>query len=283
VRFEVDAPAVLPVIECNCSMCRMTGYQHLIVPASRFRLLQGADALSEYTFNTGTAHHLFCRHCGIKSFYVPRSHPDGFSVNARCLDADTVEGIQVSLFDDNNRDVETAAIAHLTHDADEPADPTPAVRIGDFEPRWREDFARLNVEWLDRWFTVEPVDREVLGNTEAHILADGGHILFAIASDAAGHERAVGTVALKHEGEGVYELTKMAVAPDQRGSGVGRKLMAEALATFQRLGGRELFLESSSKLGPALKLYESVGFRHYPAPRPGSHYARADVYMVWEP
>ena len=284
VRFEVDAPAVLPVIECNCSMCRMTGFQHLIVPASRFRLLQGADALTEYTFNTGVARHLFCRHCGIKSFYVPRSHPDGFSVNARCLDADTVEGMDITLFDDNNRDAETAAIAHLTHEAaSAPAATGPAVRIVDFDPRWREDFARLNVEWLQRWFTVEPVDREVLGDPEAHILAEGGHILFAIAPDAAGHDRAVGTVALKHEGEGVYELTKMAVAPAQRGRGMGRQLMMEALATFRRLGGRELFLESSSKLGPALKLYESVGFRHYPAPRPGSHYARADIYMVWEP
>lgn len=284
VRFEVDAPAVLPVLECNCSICRMTGFLHLIVPASRFRLLQGADALAEYTFNTGTARHLFCRHCGIKSFYVPRSHPDGFSVNARCLDADTVEVLEVTLFDDNNRDAETAALAHLTQEGASASEtPAAAVRIIEFDPRWREDFARLNVEWLERWFSVESVDREVLGDPEMHILAGGGHILFAIARDAQGNERAVGTVALKHEGEGVYELTKMAVAPDQRGTGVGRQLMMEALATFQRLGGHELFLESSSKLGPALRLYESVGFRHYPAPRPGSHYARADVYMVWEP
>lgn len=114
VLFEVDAPAVLPVIECNCSICRMTGFQHLIVPATRFRLLQGADALTEYTFNTGTAHHLFCRHCGIKSFYVPRSHPDGFSVNARCLDPETVERLDVTAFDDADREAATAAIAHLS-------------------------------------------------------------------------------------------------------------------------------------------------------------------------
>ena len=86
VAFEVDAPARLDVQQCNCSVCSMTGFLHLIVPASRFRLLRGAEMLETYTFNTGTARHLFCRRCGIKSFYVPRSNPDGFSVNVRCLD-----------------------------------------------------------------------------------------------------------------------------------------------------------------------------------------------------
>lgn len=169
------------------------------------------------------------------------------------------------------------------HTGDLPEVPRAAdIRVVDFDPRWREDFARLNIEWLERWFVVEAIDREVLGDPEAHILRDGGQVLFAICRDADGVERAVGTVALKHEGEGVYELTKMAVAPATRGGGVGRRLMEAALARFHALGGRELFLESSSKLGPALALYESVGFRHRPAPRPGSHYARADVYMVWE-
>lgn len=157
------------------------------------------------------------------------------------------------------------------------------IRIIDFDPCWRDDFARLNVDWLERWFVVEPVDREVLGDPETHILSGGGRVLFAILRDEDGSERAVGTVALKHEGEGVYELTKMAVEEGHRGAGIGRRLMEGALATFHSLQGRELFLESSSKLGPALALYESVGFRHHPAPRPGSHYARADVYMVWEP
>ena len=82
VRFEVDAPARLLVHDCNCSICAMSGFQHLIVPGSRFRLLAGADALTEYTFNTGVARHLFCRRCGVKSFYEPRSNPDGYSVNA---------------------------------------------------------------------------------------------------------------------------------------------------------------------------------------------------------
>ncbi|MFZ2753301.1 MAG: GFA family protein [Lysobacteraceae bacterium] len=114
VRFEVDAPAALDALDCNCSICRMTGFLHLIVPAARFRLLDGEDALTEYRFNTGAARHLFCGHCGVKAFYVPRSHPDGFSVNVRCLDAGTVERVVVTPFDDNDREAATAAVAHLS-------------------------------------------------------------------------------------------------------------------------------------------------------------------------
>ena len=114
VRFEVDAPADIAALDCNCSICRMTGFLHLIVPATRFRLLSGADALGEYTFNTGAAKHRFCRYCGIKSFYIPRSHPDGVDVNVRCLDAGSVASIDISAFDDADRDAATAAIAHLS-------------------------------------------------------------------------------------------------------------------------------------------------------------------------
>ena len=114
VRFELDAPAALDVLDCNCSICRMAGFLHLIVPATRFRLLSGADDLTEYTFNTGAAKHRFCRVCGIKSFYIPRSHPDGVDVNVRCLDAGSVASMQVTVFDDADRDAATAAIAHLS-------------------------------------------------------------------------------------------------------------------------------------------------------------------------
>jgi hypothetical protein len=95
VRFEVLAPEHLEVSECNCSMCRCTGQLHLTVPADRFRLLSGEAALTRYSFNTGVAQHLFCSICGVKSFYVPRSHPDGFSVNARCLDRGTIAGMTI--------------------------------------------------------------------------------------------------------------------------------------------------------------------------------------------
>jgi len=102
VRFEVTAPARIEVSDCDCSICSKAGYLHLIVPQSRFKLLAGEEHLKTYTFNTGTARHLFCAVCGIKSFYVPRSHPDGFSINARCLDEGTVEAMTVIALDGKN-------------------------------------------------------------------------------------------------------------------------------------------------------------------------------------
>ena len=115
VAFEVDAPARVTVRECNCSMCRMTGFLHLIVPRTRFRLLRGAEALSEYRFNTGAAQHLFCSHCGVKSFYVPRSNPDGYSVNLNCLDPATLAEVAIEPFDDRDREAAEARIRHLSH------------------------------------------------------------------------------------------------------------------------------------------------------------------------
>lgn len=156
----------------------------------------------------------------------------------------------------------------------------PPCRIVGFDPRWRADFARLNLEWLRRWFVVEPFDEEVLGDPETHLLAGGGRVLFALSGED-GRECAVGTVALRHDGDGVYELTKMAVEPELRGRGIGRALLLAAIDCHRGLGGSELYLESSSLLKPALALYESAGFVHHPAPRTGSHYARADVHMVW--
>ena len=116
VAFEVDAPARVTVSECNCSMCRMTGFLHLIVPRTRFRLLRGAEALSEYRFNTGAAQHLFCSHCGVKSFYVPRSNPDGYSVNLRCLDQSTLAAVTIEPFDDSARETSEAKLRHLSRE-----------------------------------------------------------------------------------------------------------------------------------------------------------------------
>ncbi len=99
VRFEVDAPASIVVSQCNCSICAKSGYLGLLVPAERFRLLRGEEHLVEYRFNKGIARHLFCGVCGIKSFYVPRSHPTGVSVNARCLDEGSVVEMTVRSFD----------------------------------------------------------------------------------------------------------------------------------------------------------------------------------------
>jgi hypothetical protein len=116
VAFEVEAPARIVASDCNCSICRMSGFLHLIVPRSRFRLLQGADQLTEYKFNTGTARHLFCSRCGVKSFYVPRSNPDGYSVNVHCLNPGTIEQVEVQLFDDNDREASDAKVAGLSKD-----------------------------------------------------------------------------------------------------------------------------------------------------------------------
>ncbi len=98
VRFELRAPEDIVVSECNCTMCSKSGYLGLAVSRSRFTLLDGEDCLTTYTFNTRVAKHLFCRYCGIKSFYVPRSHPDGYNVNVRCLDPGTVRNMTVRPF-----------------------------------------------------------------------------------------------------------------------------------------------------------------------------------------
>ena len=116
VRFEVEASRDIEAQECNCSMCSLTGYLHLIVPASRFRLLTDPENLAEYRFETGVARHLFCRRCGIKSYYVPRSNPDGFSVNVRCLDASTLGEVTVTYFDGQNWEQHGHELADLSRD-----------------------------------------------------------------------------------------------------------------------------------------------------------------------
>lgn len=114
VRFEVRAPARLQVSDCNCSVCSKFGFLHLIVPAQRFVLLTSPDVLTTYTFNTNVAQHYFCSHCGAKSFYVPRSHPDGISVNVRCIDSDTIEGLEITPFNGQEWERSRSSLAELT-------------------------------------------------------------------------------------------------------------------------------------------------------------------------
>ena len=114
IRFEVEAPYRLDVYQCNCSRCRMTGFVHLIVPRTRFLLRQGEDDLVTYTFNTHTARHLFCRTCGIESFYIPRSNPNGFDIDVRCLDSGTFEIDKVIPFDGQNWEQHAGALAPLS-------------------------------------------------------------------------------------------------------------------------------------------------------------------------
>ena len=114
VRFEVDAPAAINATRCNCSICMMSGYLHLIVPGTSFRLLQGEEAIQTYTFNTGAAKHHFCKYCGVKSFYVPRSHPDGISVNVNCLDRDSIESVDEKAFDGSNWEQNVANLSPIS-------------------------------------------------------------------------------------------------------------------------------------------------------------------------
>jgi hypothetical protein len=114
VRFEALIARGAEAQVCNCSICAKTGFIHLIVPESRFRLTQGADALTRYTFNTGVAQHLFCKTCGVKSFYRPRSNPDGWSVNLRCLDDPDAVAAHIVGFDGRNWEAHAEALAHLS-------------------------------------------------------------------------------------------------------------------------------------------------------------------------
>lgn len=111
ISFEVDAPEKLELEDCNCSICSMSGYLHLIVPKKQFRLQAGEDFLQTYTFNTGVARHTFCKRCGIKPFYIPRSNPDGVDVNARCLDA-SLKKMKVVKFDGLHWEQNAHTLAH---------------------------------------------------------------------------------------------------------------------------------------------------------------------------
>jgi hypothetical protein len=111
VRFEVEAPDSIEVEDCNCSICRMTGFLHFIVPKRNFRLRAGEGKLTTYTFNTGIAQHKFCSVCGIKPFYIPRSNPDGVDVNLRCLETQPNE-VKIVPFDGQNWEANAASLAH---------------------------------------------------------------------------------------------------------------------------------------------------------------------------
>lgn len=117
VTFEVDAPESLEVERCNCSVCTKSGFLHLIVPLRRFRLLTGREALTAYRFNTGVASHTFCKICGIKPFYTPRSNPDGIDINVNCLD-DKPVAVHITGFDGRNWEQHAHRLAHKSLDDD---------------------------------------------------------------------------------------------------------------------------------------------------------------------
>lgn len=117
VAFTVRAPEAVEVERCNCSICRKGGYLHLIVPKSRFTLHRGEDMLNCYQFNTGVARHFFCRHCGIKAFYIPRSNPDGVDVNVNCLD-EMPGHLDIVDFDGQDWEENAHTLAHKSREPD---------------------------------------------------------------------------------------------------------------------------------------------------------------------
>ncbi len=115
ITFEVDAPSKIEADDCNCSICSKSGFLHLIVPLSKFTLLSGEQHLSTYTFNTGVAKHTFCKVCGIKPFYTPRSNPDGIDININCLDTQP-ESVNITNFDGENWEQHAHKVAHKSEE-----------------------------------------------------------------------------------------------------------------------------------------------------------------------
>ena len=116
VKFEVEASEQILCQDCNCSICSKSGFLHLIVPKSKFKLLQGESNLTTYTFDSAEAKHKFCNICGIKSFYIPRSNPDGYDVNVRCLEPQPEELI-IESFDGKNWELHAHKLAHLSKES----------------------------------------------------------------------------------------------------------------------------------------------------------------------
>jgi GNAT superfamily N-acetyltransferase len=153
--------------------------------------------------------------------------------------------------------------------------PAEAIEIREFQPGDEEAFNRLNEEWIVRYFVLEKKDVEALATPRETILDRGGRILFAVHGGAP-----VGCCALVAMGPGEFEVAKMAVTESAQGLGIGRRLLEATIEVARAAGASQLFLETNSVLAPAIRLYESVGFRHIPADRKkASPYARSDVQM----
>ena len=147
------------------------------------------------------------------------------------------------------------------------------VRIERYDGKYAACFKKLNLAWLEEYFSVEDIDREVLENPEERVIASGGMIFFAVYD-----REPVGTTAVVHHRHGVYELSKLAVQKDMQRNGIGRMLIEEALRWVTDRNGTHVFLESNSILGPAIRLYENAGFKHEQLDS-GSHYSRTNLRM----
>ena len=149
------------------------------------------------------------------------------------------------------------------------------LTIREFQSGDETSFRKLNEEWITRYFRIEPKDEEALLDPQSSILASGGRIFFAVSEG-----QCIACCALVARGANEFEVAKMAVAPDHRGNGVGRKLLEAVIAAARASGTRRLYLETNRVLAPAIRLYQSIGFQHIPPSRVvPSPYARADIYM----
>ncbi len=151
----------------------------------------------------------------------------------------------------------------------------PEIGIRQFRPGDAAAFWRLNEEWITRFFRIEPKEAPILADPQKTILDPGGRIFFATAG-----ERCVGCCALIRMKDKEFEVAKMAVEPSYQGAGIGRRLLEATIEEGRNAGAQRLSLETNHVLTPAIRLYESVGFKHIDANRVvPSPYARADVYM----
>ncbi|NVJ98739.1 MAG: GNAT family N-acetyltransferase [Alphaproteobacteria bacterium] len=151
------------------------------------------------------------------------------------------------------------------------------VSIVPYTPEYKQAFHDLNMAWLEKYFTVEPVHRHALENPESEILKGGGEIFFAIRDG-----KALGTVAMRAAGNGVFELTKLGVDPSAQGFGLGYLLCEAVIDVFKAKKGTRLYLETHTKLKPAMRLYEKLNFKLMPKPE-DAHYQGTDCYMIWSP
>jgi len=147
------------------------------------------------------------------------------------------------------------------------------IAIVPFRVELAGEFQRLNLDWIERLFAVEPADRKLLADPQRSIIAPGGQVFFALEDDGT-----VGTVAMLRVDARRYELAKMAVAVSHQKRGIGELLGAAGIAWARSQGAATIFLQTNSRLANAIRLYERLGFRHAPDPDP-PEYARADVYM----
>ncbi|MDN5368948.1 MAG: hypothetical protein PWP74_256 [Shewanella sp.] len=159
VTFEVEAPAELEADYCNCSICRKSGYLHLIVPRSKFRLLSGEAVLTNYRFNTKVAQHTFCQICGIKPFYIPRSNPDGIDVNVNCLDTQP-SAVKVTDFDGEHWEQHAHKLAHksIESTSEKEAFPSPRETV----LTWVKCFNQADITGLCALYHDDAVNHQVV-------------------------------------------------------------------------------------------------------------------------